>query len=36
LEDSTDEIKADLAELKGMRAEMQRLKESVEGKKREE
>jgi len=33
LEDSTDEIKADLAELKGMRAEMQSLKESVEGKK---
>jgi voltage-gated potassium channel len=35
LEDSTDEIKADLAELKGMRAEMQSLKESVEGKKLE-
>jgi len=33
LEDRTDEIKADLAELKGMRAEMQSLKESVEGKK---
>ena len=33
LEDSTDEIKADLAELKGMRAEVQSLKESVEGKK---
>lgn len=33
LEDSTDEIKADLAELKGMRAEMQSLKELVEGKK---
>jgi voltage-gated potassium channel len=36
LEDRTDEIKADLAELKGMRAEMQSLKESVEGKKQEE
>jgi len=36
LEDSTDEIKADLAELKGMRAEVQSLKESVEGKKQEE
>ncbi len=36
LEDSTDEIKADLAELKGMRAEMQSLKESVEGKKQED
>jgi voltage-gated potassium channel len=35
LENSTDEIKADLAELKGMRAEMQSLKESVEGKKLE-
>jgi voltage-gated potassium channel len=33
LEDSTDEIKADLAELKGMRAEVQSLKESVEGNK---
>jgi len=36
LEDSTEEIKADLAELKGMRAEMQSLKESVEGKKQED
>jgi len=36
LEDSTDEIKADLAELKGMRAEVQSLKESVEGKNQEE
>jgi voltage-gated potassium channel len=36
LEDSTDEIKADLAELKGMRAEVQSLKESVDSKKREE
>jgi voltage-gated potassium channel len=36
LEDRTDEIKADLAELKGMRAEVQSLKESVEGKKQEE
>ncbi|MEI7826763.1 MAG: ion transporter [Euryarchaeota archaeon] len=36
LEDSTDEIKAELAELKGMRAEMQSLKESVEGKTHEE
>ncbi|MGZ5539222.1 MAG: ion transporter [Halobacteriota archaeon] len=35
LEDSTDEIKADLAELKGVRAEVQSLKESVEGKKQE-
>ncbi|MGZ8880126.1 MAG: ion transporter, partial [Halobacteriota archaeon] len=33
LEDRTDEIKADLAELKGMRAEVQSLKESVEGNK---
>ncbi|MGZ4924394.1 MAG: ion transporter [Halobacteriota archaeon] len=33
LEDSTDEIKADLAELKGMRAEVQSLKESVARKK---
>jgi voltage-gated potassium channel len=33
LEDRTDEIKADLAELKGMRAAVQSLKESVEGKK---
>lgn len=36
LEESTDEIKADLAELKGMRAEMQSLKESVEGKTQED
>jgi voltage-gated potassium channel len=36
LEDSTDEIKADLAELKGMRAEVQSMKESVDAKKREE
>jgi len=36
LEDSTDEIKADLAELKGIRAEVQSLKESVDAKKREE
>ncbi|MGZ4942544.1 MAG: ion transporter [Halobacteriota archaeon] len=36
LEDSADEIKADLAELKGMRAEVQSLKESVEGKNQEE
>jgi len=36
LEDRTDEIKADLAELKGMRAEVQGLKESVDAKKREE
>ena len=33
LEDSTDEIKADLAEFKGMRAEVQSLKESVDVKK---
>jgi hypothetical protein len=33
LEDRTDEIKAELAELKGMRAEVQSLKESVEGNK---
>jgi len=36
LEDRTDEIKADLAELKGMRAEVQSLKESLQGKKQEE
>jgi voltage-gated potassium channel len=36
LEDSTDEIKAELAELKGMRAEIQSLKESVDAKKRQE
>ena len=34
--EQTDEIKADLAELKGMRAEVQSLKESLEAKKREE
>jgi voltage-gated potassium channel len=33
LEDRTDEIKADLSELKAMRAEMQSLKESVNAKK---
>jgi len=32
LEDTTNEINADLAELKGIRAEVQSLKESVEGK----
>jgi len=36
LEDNTDEIKADLAELKEMRAEVQSLKESVDVRKREE
>ena len=36
LEDSTDEIKAELAELKGMRAEIQSLKESVDAKKRQD
>ena len=36
LEDSTEEIKADIAELKGMRAEVQSLKESLDAKKREE
>jgi len=33
LEDTTNEINADLAELKGIRAEVQSLKESVERKK---
>jgi len=36
LEDNTDEIKADLAELKEMRAEVQSLKESVDVRNREE
>jgi hypothetical protein len=33
LEYSTDEIKADLAELKGMRADVRGLKDSLGGKK---
>jgi voltage-gated potassium channel len=36
LEDRTDEIKADLTELKAVRADVQNLKESVEGKNRED
>lgn len=36
LEDRSDEIKADLAELKGMQAQVQSLKESIDAKKREE
>ncbi|MGZ4862639.1 MAG: potassium channel family protein [Halobacteriota archaeon] len=36
LEESTNELKVDLAELKGMRAETQSLKESVDAKKRGE